>query len=150
VDAWFAKMDDYLHVAKVGRHSSVELAQSYLKGYASTWWRTVKQEEGKTHGYTWEFFKEHIELEFIPKNFDYISRCKLHDLMNVTNNNLHQYARAYFELMFEIRYMHELNLMCHFVMGLPTWAKRKLEENWPCFIICSHHESGRLFGCGMG
>ncbi len=21
--------------------------------------------------------------------------------------------------------------MCHFVMGLPTWAKHKLEENWP-------------------
>jgi len=21
--------------------------------------------------------------------------------------------------------------VCQFVMGLPTWAKRKLEENWP-------------------
>ncbi len=42
VDAWLAKMDDYLHVAKVGRHSTVELAQSYLKGYAATWWRTVR------------------------------------------------------------------------------------------------------------
>jgi hypothetical protein len=36
VDAWLAEMEDYLHAAKVGRHSSVELAQSYLKGYAST------------------------------------------------------------------------------------------------------------------
>ncbi len=26
--------------------------------------------------------------------------------------------------------MHELDHVCHFVMGLPTWAKRKLEENW--------------------
>jgi len=52
VDAWLAKMEDYLHAAKVGRHSAVELAQSYLKGYASTWWKTVRQEEGKTHGYT--------------------------------------------------------------------------------------------------
>jgi len=26
--------------------------------------------------------------------------------------------------------MHELDRVCHFVMGLPTWAKRKLEENW--------------------
>jgi hypothetical protein len=33
--------------------SVVELAQSYLKGYAATWWRTVRQEEGKSHGYTW-------------------------------------------------------------------------------------------------
>jgi hypothetical protein len=40
-------MDDYLHAAKVGRHSAVELTQSYLKGYAVTWWRIVKQEEGK-------------------------------------------------------------------------------------------------------
>jgi len=32
VDAWLAEMDDYLHAAKVGRHSAVELAQSYLKG----------------------------------------------------------------------------------------------------------------------
>jgi hypothetical protein len=37
VDAWFAEMEDYLHAAKVGRHSAVELAQSYLKGYAATW-----------------------------------------------------------------------------------------------------------------
>jgi len=26
--------------------------------------------------------------------------------------------------------MHELDRVCHFVMGLSTWAKRKLEENW--------------------
>jgi hypothetical protein len=97
VDVWLAKMEDYLHGTKVGRHSTVELAQSYLKGYASTWWRTMRQEEGKTHGYTWEFFKERIELEFIPKNSDYISRCKLCDLVNATNDNLHQYVRAYFE-----------------------------------------------------
>jgi hypothetical protein len=42
VDAWLAEMDDYIHVAKVGRNSAVELAQSYLKGYAATWWRTVR------------------------------------------------------------------------------------------------------------
>ncbi len=39
--------------------------------------------------------------------------------------------RAYFELMLEIRHMHELDRVCQFVMGLSTWAKRKLEENWP-------------------
>jgi len=46
-------MKDYLHVAKVGQHLVVKLAQSYLKGYASTWWKTMKQEDGKpmvTHG----------------------------------------------------------------------------------------------------
>jgi hypothetical protein len=41
VDAWLVEMDDYLHAAKVGRNFAVELAQSYLKGYAATWWRTV-------------------------------------------------------------------------------------------------------------
>jgi len=35
VDAWLVEMDDYLHAAKVGRHSAVELAQSYLKGYVT-------------------------------------------------------------------------------------------------------------------
>jgi hypothetical protein len=69
MDAWFGKMNDYLHVTKVKQHLAVELAQSYLKGYVFTWWRIVKQEEGKTHGYTWEFFKECIELEFIPNFF---------------------------------------------------------------------------------
>jgi hypothetical protein len=39
-------------------------------------------------------------------------------------------VKAYFELMLEIRHMHELDHVCHFVMGLPTWAKHKLEENW--------------------
>jgi hypothetical protein len=93
-------MEDYLHATKIGRHLVTKLAQSYLKGYAFTWWRTVRQKERKTHGYTWEFFKEHIELEFTPKNFDYISRCKLCDLVNATNDNLSQYVRAYSKLMF--------------------------------------------------
>jgi hypothetical protein len=119
VDAWLAEMEDYLHAAKVGQHSVVEFAQFYLKGYASTWWRTVRQEEGKTHGYTWEFFKERIESQFIPKNSDYISRCKLSDLVNANNDNLHQYVKAYSELMLEIKHMHELDRVCHFVMGLP-------------------------------
>ncbi len=123
VDAWLAEMDDYLHAAKVGWHSAVELAQSYLKGYAATWWRLVRQEEGKNHGYTWEFFKERLESEFVPKNSDYILRCKLCDLVNATNENLRQYVRVYFELMLEIRHMHELDRVCQFVMGLPTWAK---------------------------
>jgi hypothetical protein len=134
MDVWLAKMEDYLHAAKVGRHSAVELAQSYLKGYATTWWRTLRQEEGKNHGYTWEFFKERIKSEFVPRNSDYISRCKLRDLVNVTNDNLWQYVRAYSELMLEIRHMHELNHVCQFVMGLPTWAKRKLEGNWPSLV----------------
>jgi len=80
----------------------------------------VRQKERKTHGYTWEFFKERIELEFIPKNFDYVSRCKLHDLVNATNDILCQYVRAYSELMLEIRHMHGLDCVCHFVVRLPT------------------------------
>jgi hypothetical protein len=123
VDAWFLEMDDYIHAAKVGWHSAVELSQSYLKGYAATWWRNVRQEEGKNHGYTWESFKERVESKFVPRNSDYISRCKLCDLVNATNENLRQYVRAYSELMFEIRHMHELDRVCQFVMGLPTWAK---------------------------
>jgi hypothetical protein len=123
VDAWLAKMHDYLDGAKVGRHSAVELAQSYLKGYAATWWRTVRQEEGKNHGYTWEFFKDRIEAELIPRTSDYISRCKLRDLVNATNKNLRHYVRAYSELMLKIRHMHELDRVYQFVMRLPTWAK---------------------------
>jgi len=46
VHAWLAEMEDYLHATKVGRHLALELAHSYLKGYAATWWRTVRQEEG--------------------------------------------------------------------------------------------------------
>jgi hypothetical protein len=134
VDAWLAEMEDYLHAAKVGWHSAMELAKSYMKGYAATWWRTVKQEEGKNHGYTWEFFKEHIEFEFVPRNSDYISKCKFRDLVNATNDNLWQYVRAYSKLMLEIRHMHELDRVCQFVMGLLTWAKRKLEENWPSLL----------------
>jgi hypothetical protein len=88
------------------------------------------QEERKNYGYTREFFKERIKLEFIPKNFDYISRCKLLNLVNATNDNLRQYVKAYSELMLEIRHMHELDHVYHFVMGPSTWANRKLEENW--------------------
>ncbi len=62
VDVWLAEMEDYLHAVEIGWHSVVELARSYLKSKVSTWWRTMGQEEGKTHGYTWEFFNEHIEL----------------------------------------------------------------------------------------
>ncbi len=100
-----------------------------MRHYAATWWRMVRQEEGKNHGYIWKFFKECLELDFVPRNFDYISRCKLRDLVNGTNENLRQYARAYSEFMLEIRHMHELDRVCQFVMGLPTWAKRKLQES---------------------
>jgi len=109
MDDWLAEMEDYLHAAKVGRHSAMELAQSYLKGYAATWWKIVKQEEGKNHGYTWEFFKDRVETEFVPRNSDYILRCKLCDLVNATNENLRQYVRAYTKLMLEIGHMHELD-----------------------------------------
>ncbi len=51
--------------------------------------------------------------------------------MNATNDNLQQYVKVYSELMLEIQHMHELDRVCQFVMGLPTWAKCKLEENWP-------------------
>ncbi len=112
VDAWLVEMEDYLHVAKVGRHLAVELTQSYLKGYAATWWKTLKQEERKNHGYTWEFFKESVESEFVPRDSDYILRCKLRNLVNATNDNLRQYVKAYSEVMLEIRHMHELDRMC--------------------------------------
>jgi len=68
VDSWLTEMEDYLHATKVGRHSAMELVQSYLKGYATTWWRIMKQKEGKNHGYTWEFFKERVESKFVPRN----------------------------------------------------------------------------------
>jgi hypothetical protein len=134
VDACLTEMDDYIHAAKVGRNPAVELAQSYLKGYAATWWRTVRQEEGKNHGYTWEFFKDRIESEFIPRNSNYISRCKLRDLVNATNENLRHYVKAYSKLMFEVRHMHKMDRVCQFVMGLPTWAKQKLKESWPASL----------------
>ncbi len=111
-------MEDYLHDANIGWHLTMELAQSYLKGYVVTWWKTVKQEKGKNHGYTWEFFKERVKFEFIPTNFDYISRRKIRDLVNATNDNLRQYVKAYFELMLEIRHMHEMDRVYQFVMGL--------------------------------
>ncbi len=91
----------------------------------------MRQEEGKNHGYTWEFFNECIECKYVPRNSDYISRCKLRDLLNATNDNSRQYVRAYSELMLEFQHMHELDRMCQFVLGLPPWAKHKLEENWP-------------------
>jgi hypothetical protein len=51
--------------------------------------------------------------------------------VNATNDNLRQYVKVYSKLMFKIRHMHELDRVCHFVMGLSTWVKGKLEENWP-------------------
>jgi len=131
VDVWLAKMEDYLHVAKVGRHLAVELTQSYLKGYDSTWWRMMRQEEGKTHSYSLEFFKERIELKFIPKNSDYISRCKFCDLVNANNDNLHQYVGAYSKLMLEIKHMHELDRVCHFVMGFQLGPNASLKRIGP-------------------
>ncbi len=72
----------------------------------------MRQEEGKSHGYTWEFFKDRVETKFVSRNSDYISRCKLRDLVNATNENLKQYVKAYSEFMLEIRHMHELNCVC--------------------------------------
>jgi hypothetical protein len=95
----------------------------------------MRQKEGKNHGYTWEFFKERVKAEFVPRNFDYISRCKLRDLVNATNDNLRQYVRAYSKLMLEIWHMHELDRVCQFVMGFPTWAKRSLKKIGPLHYL---------------
>ncbi len=57
------------------------------------------------------------------------------DLENATNDNLREYARPYIEFMLVIQHMHELHWVYHFVMGLPTWAKHKLEENWPTSLF---------------
>jgi hypothetical protein len=129
VDVWLVEMEDYLHAAKVGRHFGRGTCPILFEGLCFHMWRTERQEKGKTHGYTWELFKERIKSEFIPKNFDYILRCKFRDLVNANNDNLHQYVRVYSELLLEIKHMHELDRVCHFVMGLSTWAKHKLEKN---------------------
>jgi hypothetical protein len=42
LDAWLVEMENYFHATKVGWHSAVEHVQSYLKGYASTWWRILR------------------------------------------------------------------------------------------------------------
>ncbi len=131
VDAWLVEMEDYFHVAKVGQHFTMELVRSYIKGYASTWWRMVRQEERKTHGYTWEFFKEH-------------------NLVNVTNDNLHQNVRAYTKFMFDIQHMHELDWVCRFVMEFPTWAKCKFEENWATSLFEAIMKMEGFLKCGMG
>jgi hypothetical protein len=51
--------------------------------------------------------------------------------VNAINDNLQEYVKVSSELMLEIRHMHELDRVCQFVMGLPTWAKCKLKDNWP-------------------
>jgi len=48
----------------------------------------------------------------------YISRCKLHDLENATNDNLRQYVRVYSELMLEIRHMCCKPSMIHYILSL--------------------------------
>jgi len=68
VDAWLVKMEDYLHATKIGRHSAMKIAQSYLKGYASTWWRPMRQKEGKTHGYNGNFSRNALSWNSFQKN----------------------------------------------------------------------------------
>jgi hypothetical protein len=34
-------------------------------------------------------------------------------------------------------------------MGLPTWAKRKLEENWPSSLSEAIMKVEGFFGCGV-
>ncbi len=70
--------------------------------------------------------------------------------VNATNDNLHQHVKAYFEFMLEIQHMHELNQMCHFVMGLLTWAKHKLEENWPASLFGAIMKMEGFLNVGQG
>jgi hypothetical protein len=44
--------------------------------------------------------------------------------------------------------MHGLDRVCHFEMGLSTWAKRKFEENWPTLLSKAVMKVEGLFGCG--
>jgi hypothetical protein len=53
VDAWLMDMEDYIHATKVGRHSIVELAQSYLKGYAPHGVHMVEDGEARKREDPW-------------------------------------------------------------------------------------------------
>ncbi len=146
VDVWLVEMEDYLHAAKVGRHSAVELAQSYLKGYAATCWRTVKQEEGKNHGYTWDFFNERIESKFVPRNLEVqtLRPCECHKWQ----------LAAICEGLFRIHAWDSTHawtgLRVPICDGASNLGQAEAWGELALLTIQSHHESRRLLRCGSG
>jgi hypothetical protein len=52
--------------------------------------------------------------------------------------------------MLEIQHMHELDWVCHFVIRLSTWAKRKLEENWFTSLFEAIMKVERFLDVGWG
>jgi len=94
-------MDNCKHMMKVNHDIVVELMQTYLEGYAQIWyWKMLdnKWENG------WLLVKGGFEeqIKVIHMNFNYLSRCKLQDLVNRNNDNLWQYVKAYIEFMFKL------------------------------------------------
>jgi hypothetical protein len=105
------------------------LIQSYLKSYASTWWKKVKPKNARNNGYSWKKFNDRIKLQFIPKKSNYILKCQFWNLGNYcviihnsmwkrTSNSCHRS----FTCMSLIRCV---NLWWDFQLG-PNWNFRKI------------------------
>jgi hypothetical protein len=94
-------MDNYKHMMKVNHDIVVELMQTYLEGYAQIWYWKMLDKKWEN---AWLLVKGGLEeqIKVIHMNFNYLSRCKLQDLVNRNNDNLWQYVKAYIEFMFKL------------------------------------------------
>jgi len=101
VEVWFSKMDNYKHMMKVNHDIVVELLQTYLEGYAQIWYWKMLDKKWEN---AWLLVKGGLEerIKVIHKNFNYLPRCILQDLVNGNNDNLWQYVKTYTEFMLKL------------------------------------------------
>jgi hypothetical protein len=94
-------MDNYKHMMKVNHDIVVELLQTYLEGYAQIWYWKMLDKKWEN---AWLLVKGGLEerIKVIHKNFNYLPRCILQDLVNGNNDNLWQYVKTYTEFMLKL------------------------------------------------
>lgn len=101
LNTWLLELEQYFRAAKLSDKDRVEVASTYLRGYAQQWWQKCLQDQGpEEEPLTWHEFKELLKRNFVPLNAFWLARDKMRNLKQT--EDIREYVQAFNGLLLEI------------------------------------------------
>lgn len=130
VDSWIFQFEEYMEACNVVDNATkLREAATFLRGPASTWWRTVKQGDPTTRPTTWEQFTQLLRHTFKPINSVKVARDKLAELQQKTS--VRSYATAFRNIALDIPGMTNEEKLDKFSRGLKRTIREHVEMKEP-------------------
>jgi hypothetical protein len=112
IDTWVFQMERYFDLMAIRETDQVNLAASYLKRTAATWWMVeFHREEAAGRDLDWETLVQRLKARFKPINAGNVAREKLSRLKQT--GSVSAYSHAFRIIMQDLPDMHE-NDQLHF------------------------------------